>query len=98
MVTNGEHRCNCGVINMTNFRSPAQRQVAYLVYTVVAVIRGALGVASPPKVGPAGVVNVGEAVLSYLGGALGFTAASNVKPDLPGQEHATVRPEVGRTC
>jgi hypothetical protein len=40
-------------------------------------------------------LTVGVAVLSFLGGALGFTAASNVKPDVPGQEACTVRPEVG---
>jgi hypothetical protein len=29
-------------------------------------------------------LTVGVAVLFFLGGALGFTAASNVKPDVPG--------------
>ena len=31
-------------------------------------------------------LTVGVAVLSFLGGALGFTAASNVKPDVRGHE------------
>jgi hypothetical protein len=30
-----------------------------------------------------------------VGGALGFTAASNVTPDAPGPEHATVGPQAG---
>ena len=81
---------------MTNFLSPAFRQTAYLVYTVVAVISGALQVAySTGGWGQPVWLTVGVAVLSFLGGALGFTAASNVKPDVPGQEASTVRPEVG---
>jgi hypothetical protein len=69
---------------MTNFPSPALRQTMYLVYTAVAVISGALQVAYSSGGWPQPVwLTVGVAILSFLGGALGFTAASNVKPDVP---------------
>jgi hypothetical protein len=81
---------------MTNFPSPAFRQAAYLVYTVVALISGALQVAySAGDWGQPVWLTVGVAVLSFLGGALGFTAASNVKPDVQGQQPSTFRHEVG---
>jgi protein-S-isoprenylcysteine O-methyltransferase Ste14 len=81
---------------MTDFPSPAFRQMAYLIYTVVAVISGALQVAySAGGWGQPVWLIVGVAVLSFLGGALGFTAASHVKPDVPDQKPSTVRPEVG---
>jgi hypothetical protein len=84
---------------MTNFPSPAFRQAAYLVYTVVALISGALQVAySAGGWGQPVWLTVSVAVLSFLGGALGFTAASNVKPDVPGQEPSTVRSEVGEVA
>ena len=82
---------------MTNFPSPAFRQTAYLVYTVVAVISGALQVAySTGGWGQPVWLTVGVAVLSFLGGALGFTAASNVKPDVPAQEQPRSQPEVSQ--
>lgn len=81
---------------MTNFPSPAFRQTAYLIYTVLALISGALQVAySAGGWGQPVWLTVSVAVLSFLGGGLGFTAASNVKPDVQGQEPSTVRPEMG---
>ena len=81
---------------MTNFPSARIRQAVYLVYTVVALICGALQVAySSGGWGQPVWLTVGVAVLSFLGGALGFTAASNVTPDAPGPEHATVGPQAG---
>jgi peptidoglycan/LPS O-acetylase OafA/YrhL len=81
---------------MTNFPSPKIRQAAYVVYTVVALISGALQVAfSSGGWGQPAWLTVGVAVLAFLGGALGFTAASNVTPDAPGPEHSTVGPQAG---
>jgi len=81
---------------MTNFPSPAFRQTAYLIYTVVALISGALQVAySAGGWGQPVWLRVSVAVLSFLGGGLGFTAASNVKPNVPGQEPSTVRADLG---
>jgi hypothetical protein len=63
---------------------------------VVALISGALQVAySAGGWGQPVWLTVAVAVLCFLGGALGFTAASNVKPDVQGQELSTVRPGVG---
>ena len=81
---------------MTNFPSPKIRQAAYVVYTVVALISGALQVAySSGGWGQPAWLTVGVAVLAFLGGALGFTAASNVTPDASGPEHSTVGPQAG---
>jgi peptidoglycan/LPS O-acetylase OafA/YrhL len=84
---------------MTNIASPARRQAAYLVYTVLALISGALQVAYSSGGWPQPVwLTVSIAVLSFLGGALGFTAASNVKPDVPAEvpppAPSAVQPEV----
>jgi peptidoglycan/LPS O-acetylase OafA/YrhL len=84
---------------MTNFASPAKRQAVYLVYTVLALISGALQVGYSSGGWPQPVwLTVSVAVLSFLGGALGFTAASNVKPDVkpdvPPQAPSPVQPEI----
>jgi hypothetical protein len=81
---------------MTNFPSPNIRQTAYVAYTVVALISGALQVAySAGGWGQPVWLTVGVAVLAFLGGALGFTAASNVKPDAPAPGDSTVRHQAG---
>jgi peptidoglycan/LPS O-acetylase OafA/YrhL len=82
---------------MTNIASPAKRQAAYLIYTVLAIIGGALQVGYSSASWPQPVwLTVSIAVLSFLGGALGFTAASNVKPDVPAQELPRSQPEVNQ--
>jgi protein-S-isoprenylcysteine O-methyltransferase Ste14 len=82
---------------MTNIASPAKRQAAYLIYTLLAVIGGAFQVAYSAGGWPQPVwLTVSIAVLSFLGGALGFTAASNVKPDVPAQEQPRSQPEVNQ--
>jgi peptidoglycan/LPS O-acetylase OafA/YrhL len=79
---------------MTNFPSPRIRRTAYLLYTVIALISGALQVAySSGGWGQPVWLTVGVAVLAFLGGALGFTAASNVNLDPPDPEHSTVQPQ-----
>ena len=84
---------------MTNFPSPKIRQAAYVVYTVVALISGALQVAfSSGGWGQPAWLTVGVAVLAFLGGALGFTAASNVTPDASVPEHSTVGPQAGEVA
>jgi hypothetical protein len=76
---------------MTNFPSPKIRQAAYLVCTTVPLISGALQIAySSGGWGQPVWLTIGVAVLAFLSGALGSTAASNVKPDAPGPGDSTV--------
>lgn len=78
---------------LTDFASPKIRQTAYLVYTVVALISGALQIAySSGGWGQPVWLTVSVAVLSFLGGALGFTAASNVQLGAQSRERPTVGP------
>ena len=81
---------------LTDFASPKIRQMVYLVYTVVALISGALQIAySSGGWGQPVWLTVGVAVLSFLGGALGFTAASNVKVGASAHDDPAPAPEAG---
>ena len=78
---------------LTDFASPRIRQILYLAYTVLALISAALQIAySSGGWGQPVWLTVGVAVLSFLGGALGFTAASNVKLGVPAHDDTPPAP------
>jgi len=72
---------------LTDIASPKIRQTLYLVYTLLALISGALQIAySSGGWGQPVWLTVGVAVLAFLGGALGLTAASNVQVGVPAHD------------
>jgi hypothetical protein len=68
---------------LTNVLTPAIRKTVYVVYALLGVAFGAVHVAYGQQgIKPPTVLGTIEAVVLFLGGAFGLTAASNVtQPD-----------------
>lgn len=70
---------------MTDILTPAARKIAYRVYSLVALVLGAIqvGIAATPNTAQPAWLTTSFAVLAFVGTAFGLVAQANVK-DEPG--------------